>query len=143
MLKRQGGFSLIESLISMLVMAIGLLGLAALQIKSVQFSQASMQQSMAAIQATDMAERLWSNLCALNDEAVTQTLIEEWSAEHGSSMPGWEGDVRRHDAHRYTIEIQWQNVKVAQSAGGEAAPLSTLAHEVELPVSTCTINGAN
>lgn len=143
MLNKQGGFSLIESLISMLVMAIGLLGLAALQIKSVQFSQASMQQSMATVQATDMAERLWSNLCALSDDAVTESLIEEWSAEHRSSMPSWDGAVTRHDAQRYTIEIQWRDVKAAKAPGDEASMLSTLAHAIELPVSSCSAKGGN
>ena len=133
---RQSGFSLIEVMITMLVMAIGLLGLAALQLKSVQFSQASLQQSLAAMQATDMAERLWSNLCVLPDAAATAELIEQWQAEHALAMPQWKGQVTRHDAKNYTIQVSWQDPK---APANKAAARETLAHRVELPTGACEL----
>lgn len=133
---KQTGFSLIEVMITMLVMAIGLLGLAALQLKSVQFSQASLQQSMAAMQAADMTERLWSNLCVLSDTAATEALIEQWEAAHSRAMPGWEGRVTRHDATNYTVQVSWQDPKAP--ANREAAR-ETLLHRIELPAIACEL----
>lgn len=133
---KQVGFSLIEVMITMLVMAIGLLGLAALQIKSVQFSQASLQQSLAAMQASDMAERLWSNLCVLAQKSATDELIAQWQAEHERAMPQWQGQVIRHDATRYTIQVSWQDPKAPKD---RAPTRSTLAHRIELPALACEL----
>lgn len=136
----QRGFSLIESMITMLVMAIGLLGLAVLQLRSVQFSQASLQQSMAAIQAADMGERLWSNLCALGDADVASTLIDEWQDAHTGSMAGWRGRVTRHAPYRYTIDIEWEDTKKLDTQG--TAP-SVLSHALELPEAACLLDEAS
>lgn len=64
------GFSLLEVLIAVLVIAFGLLGMAALQLKTVQNSHSAYQRTVASIIAMDAAERLWINL-ALNQNIDT------------------------------------------------------------------------
>lgn len=64
------GFSLLEVLIAVLVIAFGLLGMAALQLKAVQNSHSAYQRTVASIIAMDAAERLWINL-ALNQNIDT------------------------------------------------------------------------
>lgn len=59
------GFSLLEVLVAMLLVAIGLLGLAAAQIKTLQYASSSLQQTVASIQAHNVIERLWPDLCRL------------------------------------------------------------------------------
>lgn len=131
----ESGFSLIEVLITMVVMAVGLLGLAVLQLKSVQFSQASMQQSIAASQASDLAERLWSNLCVLEQGGVPERIIREWSAAHTSSMPKWASTVTRVNAHRYQVQIKWANPKASAES---MSSMTGLRHVVELPATACS-----
>lgn len=59
---RQSGFSMIEVLVTMVILAIGLLGVAGLQIASVRNTQVAAQRSIATQQAYDIAERMRANL---------------------------------------------------------------------------------
>jgi len=59
---RQNGFSMIEVLVTMVILAIGLLGVAGLQIASVRNTQVAAQRSIATQQAYDIAERMRANM---------------------------------------------------------------------------------
>lgn len=58
---RQGGFSMIEVLVTLLVFTIGLLGLAALQLNALQGTSDSAQRSQATAVLQDLAERMRAN----------------------------------------------------------------------------------
>lgn len=58
---RETGFSLIEVLIALLVLAIGLLGMASLMLTSMQSNQGAAQRSAAVVLAYDLVERMRSN----------------------------------------------------------------------------------
>ena len=57
-LRRERGFSLMEVLIAMLVLAIGLLGLASLQAQSLKFNHESYVRSQATILAYEIMDRM-------------------------------------------------------------------------------------
>lgn len=57
---RQRGFSLIEALIALVVLSIGLIGVAAMQLKALQSANAGYQRSVASVAAVDAQERLWA-----------------------------------------------------------------------------------
>jgi type IV pilus assembly protein PilV len=59
------GFTLMEVLVAMLIAAMALLGLAASQIRAIQYSQLSLQQTVASIETNNVLERIWPDLCAL------------------------------------------------------------------------------
>jgi type IV pilus assembly protein PilV len=61
-LSRQNGFSMVEVLVTMVILAIGLLGTAGLQIASVRNTQIAAQRSIATQQAYDIAERIRANM---------------------------------------------------------------------------------
>jgi type IV pilus assembly protein PilV len=61
-LKRSSGFSLIEVLVAMLILAIGLLGLMSLQLLSLQTNTNSNFRTQATIAANDMSERIRANI---------------------------------------------------------------------------------
>lgn len=61
-LTNQNGFSIIEVLISVLVISIGLLGMAGLQTTGIQQSHNSYLKTQASMLAYDMADRMRSNL---------------------------------------------------------------------------------
>ena len=65
------GLTLVETLIALLVLSIGLLGLASLQTASLQFNTSSYQRTQATILAYDMADRLRANRQAALDGAYT------------------------------------------------------------------------
>jgi type IV pilus assembly protein PilV len=76
--KRQTGFSLTESMVTLFVVSIGLLGVAGLQVTAKQVSHESIQRTTAAMLAQDMVERLRANsqnLAYFVDKKVTGNTI--------------------------------------------------------------------
>ena len=58
-IKRQRGFTLIEVLIAGLVLSVGVLGVAGLQITALKNLQSSQSYGVAAMLANDIADRMW------------------------------------------------------------------------------------
>ena len=61
LLQRARGFSLIEVLVALLVLSIGLLGLAMLQIQGMRFTTDSYQRTQATLLAYDLMDRMRAN----------------------------------------------------------------------------------
>ncbi|MBB3141669.1 type IV pilus modification protein PilV [Halomonas organivorans] len=72
------GFTLVEALVALLVLSIGLLGVAAMQLKSLQGAHAAYQRSIASLAAQDAQERLWAEMAA------------HWAAQQELACPGLE-----------------------------------------------------
>jgi type IV pilus assembly protein PilV len=64
MIRQSQGFTLVEALISVLIMSIGLLGVAALQTRSLGSSHTASQRSQAILAASDIADRIRANRVA-------------------------------------------------------------------------------
>lgn len=115
------GFTLLEALIAVVILSVGLLGVAAMQLKSLQFSQNSYQRSVAISQANDAVERLWAGICRL--PGGLGDIEEDWQEVHEGSTPGmsnWTGSIIADtDAEpvNYTINISWQDERIANAAG--------------------------
>ena len=114
----QQGIALIEILISVLVLGIGLLGIAALQSSSVRYSQSAQERTTALIMAGTLTEIMRAN----PDEAragsyagdCEAALLAEWALElqAATGTPtcpnvSWDAGVGV-----YTINISWQDEKV-------------------------------
>lgn len=65
--RRQRGISLIESLIAMVVMALGILGIVGVQMRALTDTQAGVRRAQAIRLIEDLGERLQSNPDALNN----------------------------------------------------------------------------
>jgi type IV pilus assembly protein PilV len=59
--RREQGFTLMEVLISMLVLSVGVLGVAGMQVTSLKNLQSSGSFGVAAMMAHDISERMWVN----------------------------------------------------------------------------------
>lgn len=57
----EGGFSLIEVLVALVILSVGMLGVLTLQVKGLQFSQSARISTNAIIAASDMADRIRAN----------------------------------------------------------------------------------
>ncbi len=66
----QGGFTLLEILITLLIISIGMLGFAALQVKGLQSNHGAMLNSQAAFLAYDVSERIRANVEAKNTYTI-------------------------------------------------------------------------
>jgi len=96
---KQQGLSLIEVMIALAVLTIGLFGLAALQMSSLQYVHSSHYRSLASTIATDFEERLWLTLAdnsltgcpEAGDEEGTPAadLLESWTRVNTGEDWAW------------------------------------------------------
>lgn len=121
------GFSLIEVLVALVVLSVGLLGLAALQSTATQFNASAYSRSQATILAYDMADRIRANREAALDgdytspypgtlptcnDAVAGTVAQQdlaaWRRSLACSLPSGNGAVD-YDAGTdvVTISVTW------------------------------------
>ena len=114
----QQGIALIEILISVLVLGIGLLGIAALQSSSVRYSQSAQERTTALIMAGTLTEIIRANPDVARAGSYAgdceSELLADWAlqlqaATGTTTCPevGWDAG-----AGVYTISISWQDDKV-------------------------------
>ena len=99
--RRQDGLSLIEVLIALAVISIGLAGMAAMQMTTLQFVHSAHYRSMASTVALDFEERLWLELAdndltgcpdvSAADGSPLATLLSHWNREYvgGEDADAW------------------------------------------------------
>ena len=132
----QRGATLIEVLIAIIVLAIGLLGLALLQITSVQSNHSAYYRSQVTILASDLADRMRANRTAAlgsayefdfptssSSHSVSGTQAQkdkaEWLNALALTLPEGTGKVEKTGA-LVTISVQWNDnrgrIKTANDA---------------------------
>lgn len=125
---KQRGFSLIEVLVTVLILAIGLLGLAGLQSTSLRSNHSSLLRSQATVLAYDIADRLRANRTeALNGNydidleetrtgtSIVATDIIAWKGNLAAMLPLGDGAIER-DGTSFTITVQWDDTRGAEDA---------------------------
>jgi type IV pilus assembly protein PilV len=140
---RQRGFSLIEVLVALLILSIGILGLAALQTFSLRFNSQSYTRTQATILINDMFDRMRTNVdglatynavapatpasgyatscfpasCATPAD-IANYHIAQWKAliVAPGMLPGGQGGIARNGS-MYTVTITWveNNITMTQS----------------------------
>jgi type IV pilus assembly protein PilV len=127
--KQQRGFSLVEVLIALIIMSVGMLGIATLFVQSMQAGRTSMFRHHAVTMAGDVADRIRANPRAgaayagqgadngcvatgndCNEAAMAANDIFQWDAQVADSLPNGDVTVTFNDAvapPEYTIRIDW------------------------------------
>ncbi len=138
---RQKGFTLLEVLIAVLVLSIGLLGVAAMQMKSMQSAHLSYQRSIANLAAQDAVERLWialegaSNECPDPDD-TSYPVEDAWTSHWSEKLPRMSSvsTITRDSTVQceYTIVVAWDDDRFIDLDGNSEA-VSSLSYVVQLP----------
>ncbi len=116
--RNQHGIALIEILISVLVLGIGLLGIAALQSSSVRYSQSAQERTTALIMVGTLTEIIRSNpdVARLGSYAgdCESELLADWALQLQTATGTAVCPEVAWDAGSgvYTISINWQDDKV-------------------------------
>lgn len=97
------GFTLIEILITMLILSVGLLGIAGLEILALRQTQTSYYQSLANVQVAAMLERLRANQSAV----ARVRECNEWNVENQRLLLGKGECVCQQNNCRVTL--RWKN----------------------------------
>ena len=137
---KQRGITIIEVLIAMLILAIGLLGMASLQVRAVQDTTNSSFRSIAIYYANDMADRMRANKDAVaaggynvhtggSDKSGTCLAVAgcdsanmalhdkwEWQQNIAAALPAGRGEISVATGV-YTVEVFWTD-RVSQSTAG-------------------------
>lgn len=110
--RSQTGFTLIEALIALVVLSIGLLGVAAMQLKALQSAHMGYQRSVVSLAAIDAQERAWAALSELGscpDASVLSDIEGAWLGEwFGGVLVDVNSGIARTDECRYTVTVEWQ-----------------------------------
>ena len=125
----QAGMTLIEVLVTLVLISVGLLGVAALQLTTLKNTQESYVRSQAALLAADILDRMRSNQTGFNagnydmasdatgfDQAgaagtVAATDIAAWQASINRLLPGSDSDAAGRivrNGRVVTITIRWR-----------------------------------
>lgn len=123
MKRRHSGFSMVEVLVTLVVIAIGVLGVAALQLNALKYTKESFSRSAASVLAGDLSDRMRGNMagvkagyyarnfgyttahstavtapsCGTTSDCNAQTLaqldLSSWLAAIAAALPGGTGAV--------------------------------------------------
>jgi len=137
---KQTGASLVEVMVALFVLAIGLLGILAMQSKSMQFNQSAHIYSQAIYLANDMAERIRSNIdadarknyamaqmpAAASENCQTSACSGDqlvdwdkytWSENVKRLLPAGEAEIKAEDDY-YTIIVRFDDSRVDGKVNG-------------------------
>jgi len=144
-MNKNTGFTLIEVLIAMLVLAVGLLGLAGLQATSLRNNQSAYNRSQATQLTYDLADRMRANFTEANKLAASvyittdptaaaerpcngapgcnpQLMAEndlfEWNRTVTTTLPSGAGTIVE-AAGVFTITINWDDNRDGDADGGD------------------------
>jgi len=134
--RREGGFTMVEVLIAVLVLSIGLIGLASLQGVSLQFNNSAYLRSQATNLAYDMADRMRANrgqaivagspyniavgAAIPAPGALAQTDLNEWLTALQNTLPAGTGGVAVVPGGNVTIIVCWDDTRGEGAAGAPA-----------------------
>jgi len=127
------GYSLLEVLIALVVLSIGLLGLAGLQHLSLQRNQSAYHRTVATLLAYDIADRMRANRVALSSYVLSPPAssasapqdcesaactpaqlaafdLSRWLSEMGARLPAAKGEITQ-NGNEFTIKVLWDDTR--------------------------------
>ncbi|NQD91987.1 type IV pilus modification protein PilV [Pseudomonas sp. CrR25] len=139
---QERGFSLIEVLIALLVLAIGLLGMASLMLTSMKSNQSAYQRSQANWLAYDIAERMRLNRdLATSSGSYVITAATTMPEDPGCKASGCDaGDLARLDIREWMEQLDQAGVNGTVVRNGNAYTI-TLSWQEDSSTACPAVNG--
>lgn len=127
------GFSLIEVLVAMFILAIGVLGAAAMQLNALKFNQTASMRSQATFLAYEIVDAMRANrnaalsggydlamdaadpTCANAGSAQPACDLLRWRQALASRLPAGGGSVARANGNEFTITVQWDESRLGET----------------------------
>lgn len=116
---RQRGMALLEAMIAVVVLSVGLLGLAGLQLAGIKSNQVAYERSVATMHAYGVADRIRAGMSSTQYKPPTlseaQAAATAWGAEN-VLLPG-ESIVIAQVDNRFNITVKWTERCAASETG--------------------------
>jgi type IV pilus assembly protein PilV len=93
--KRQQGFSLLEVLVTMVVVALGLLGVAGMQVAAIKLSDAADSRSRGATYVSEIVERMMSNPTNANSYAIAMGGTVSGTDAAALDLTAWKANLQK------------------------------------------------
>lgn len=154
-MNKQQGFSLLEVLISAFVLAIGLLGIASLQLNAIRYNSSALLRSIAVAQASNMVDRMIANAEGIKSGAynnisgtpampscttctngqMAQRDVHIWNSANSLLLPSGQGSITR-NGNQFLMVIRWDNDRTGATgtgcSGNSQIDLACLTLQVQL-----------
>lgn len=142
----QAGTSLVEVLVTALILAIGLLGLAALQSRSLQYNHASALRSQANVLASDIIDRMRINRVVAQANgyqtafgqaqtgsgSLVEQDLSEWKGLLSAALPSGDGAVSCGVNNVCTVSVRWRERNASEDSENETPELSQFTYSTRL-----------
>jgi type IV pilus assembly protein PilV len=133
MKQTQKGFTLLEVMVTLLIISFGLLGLAGIIANSLKYNQSAYASSVASLMANDIIDRMRANQGAaqaipspynLAMAAATPTGTDtastdlmQWRNTLAATLPSGTGSVNINANGTVSITVRWDDSRAAKEAG--------------------------
>lgn len=140
-----GGFTLLEVLVSLLILSVGLLGIAGLQLTGLRSNQSAYVRSQATILAYDILDRMRANraeaqaggynitIAATDDlpsmgGSSTQAALDlhRWGTDLLAMLPAAQTSVNVAADNTVTVSIAWDDSRADRASDRSGAPVTDL-----------------
>jgi type IV pilus assembly protein PilV len=136
-MKQQKGFSLIEVLVTMMVISFGLLGIAGVIVNALKNNNSSYARTQASVLANDIIDRMRANRTTAETAPFAYNLalgasvpdgntivlndLAQWRASLAAAMPSGTGSVTMANATQVTVVVQWNDARASGDGTGVGA----------------------
>lgn len=127
-MQQQKGFSLIEVLVTMVIISFGLLGIAGVIVNSMKNNQSSYARTQASVLANDIIDRMRANRTTAETAPYVYNLalgadpagsgvalndLTQWRTSLAAAMPSGTGSVTMASAAQVTVVVQWNDARAS------------------------------
>lgn len=126
--RTQGGFSLVETMVALVVSSFALLGMAAGQLQSLKYASNSFDYTLSLLQANNAVEQTWANLCDLQKGTVAFADVTPTSQFNKYTIDY----VNNFNSDNFRVGVSWSDKRMTDN----------LANRVEIEASFPDISGS-
>jgi type IV pilus assembly protein PilV len=138
---RQAGVSLVEVMVAVLVLSVGLLGLAGLQLRTLRNNQSALERGVAVVEVHAIADAMRADRIAADNDAFNialtdgvptgttfaQTVLRGWRNNLISSLGDTATGSVNCNGYLCTIVVQWDDTRAS-----EGSATQTITTQVQL-----------
>lgn len=126
--RTQGGFSLVETMVALVVSSFALLGMAAGQLQSLKYASNSFDYTLSLLQANNAVEQTWANLCDLQKGTVAFADVAPASQFNKYTIDF----VNNFNSDNFRVGVSWSDKRMTDN----------LVNRVEIEASFPDISGS-